>query len=134
MGALLPTWKAQSPPARSLGLEVNEKKTVICDVRLGVGFLGAYLKPRRRYVHNVSLRRMEAKVRLLHKKNTPEQLRSSINSFLGILSHYRSYRIRRRMFYHLDYVYRYGYYLRWMRKYVLYARHQFIANTSQMLL
>ena len=34
----------------SLSLEVNDKKTVICDVRQGVPFLGAYLKPHRRYV------------------------------------------------------------------------------------
>ena len=33
-----------------LGLEVNNGKTVVRDVRQGVEFLGAYLKPHRRYV------------------------------------------------------------------------------------
>ncbi len=99
----------------NLGLEVNEKKTVICDVRHGVSFLGAYLKPHRRYVSNATLRRMVAKLPKLDDK-TPEQVRCSLNSFLGLLSHYRSYNIRKRLFYHLD-VYQFGHYLQWMRKY-----------------
>ena len=101
----------------NLGLEVNEKKTVICYVRQGVSFLGAYLKPHRRHVSNATLRRMVAKLPKLDDK-TPEQVRCSLNSFLGLLSHYRSYNIRKRLFYHLD-VYQFGHYMRWMRKYVL---------------
>ena len=101
-----------------LFLDVNEEKTIICDVRQGVSFLGAYLKPHRRYVCNSTLHRLEAKVPSLQRKKTPELLRSSLNSFLGLLSHYRSYHIRRRLFYDLCYVYRYGHYLQGMRKYV----------------
>lgn len=103
---------------RYLFLEINEDKTIICDVRKGVQFLGAYLKPHRRYVSNATLRRMVVKLPTLCKDKTPEQVRCSLNSFLGLLSHYRSYNIRRRTFYHLN-VYQYGHYLRWMRKYVL---------------
>lgn len=101
-----------------LFLDVNEEKTIICDVRQGVSFLGAYLKPHRRYVCNSTLHRLEAKVPSLQRKKTPELLRSSLNSFLGLLSHYCSYRLRRKMFYGLQYVYQHGHYLRWMRKYV----------------
>lgn len=101
-----------------LFLDVNEENTIICDVRQGVSFLGAYLKPHRRYVCNSTLHRLEAKVPSLQRKKTPELLRSSLNSFLGLLSHYRSYRLRRKMFYGLQYVYQHGHYLRWMRKYV----------------
>ena len=46
--------------------------------------------------------------------------RESLNSFLGILGHYRSYRLRRRLFFGLRQVYRYGCFLQGMRKYVLY--------------
>ena len=102
-----------------LCLEINEDKTVICDVRKGVQFLGAYLKPYRRYVCNGSLRRMKTKVSRLHQAIAPDLLRSTINSYLGLLSHYSSYHIRMKMFYGLDFVYRYGYYLKGMRKYVL---------------
>lgn len=102
----------------NLMLDINIKKTVICDVCQGVPFLGAYLKPHRRYISNSTLRRMKAKIPVQGKGKTPEQLRCSLNSFLGLLSHYRSYKIKKRLFYHLD-VYQYGHYLRWMRKYVM---------------
>ena len=105
-----------------LGLDVNEKKTIICYVWNGVPFLGAYLKPYRRYVNNATLHRMKKKVGVLHKRETPELLISSLNSFLGLMSHYCSYNIKRKMFYHLSFVYQYGHYLRWMRKYVLSTR------------
>ena len=102
-----------------LGLTVNAEKTVIRDVRMGVEYLGAYLKPRRRYVSTASLRRMAAKRPQLAAVANGEQLRSRLNSFLGILSHYKAYRIRRRLYYGLPYVYRYGHYLCGMKKYVL---------------
>lgn len=81
-----------------LNLTVNSGKTVIVDVRQGVEFLGAFLKPHRRYVSNRTLHRMRQK----------------------ILGHYRSYRLRREMFYNLRYVYQYGYYLHGMKKYMLF--------------
>jgi retron-type reverse transcriptase len=102
-----------------LSLEVNEKKTVICDVRQGVTFLGAYLKPRRRYVSNSTLHRMKSKVACLHQTKDPRLLRSTVNSYLGLLSHYSSYHIRRNLFYGWPSVHRYGYFLRGMSKYVL---------------
>ena len=93
-----------------LGLDVHEGKSQIRDVRMGVEFLGAYLKPHRRYVSNATLCRMHRKLRLLHavackgvhgsverKCLLALRIRSSLNSFLGVLSHYRSYGIRSRM-------------------------------------
>lgn len=111
-----------------LGLEVNASKTVVCNVRQGVGFLGVYLKPHRRYVSHAALKRIRDKVPGLRKVTDPEQLRSRLNSFLGILSHNRTYRIRRELYYHLPYVYRHGYYLRGMTKFVLYP---FVMAKSQ---
>ena len=77
-----------------LGLVVQQGKTMVCDVNRGVSFLGAYLKPWRRYVSSTSLRRMRRKLPLLRSlRSTPVELRASINSFLGIMSHYRSSRL-----------------------------------------
>lgn len=105
-----------------LHLDVNSSKTVICDVRIGVEFLGAYLKPRRRYISTRSLRRIEQKIPQLRRVRSAEQLRNRLNSFLGILSHYRSYRIRRKLFYSLLNVYAYGYFTRGMAKFVVYPK------------
>ena len=105
-----------------LGLEVNLGKTVIHDVRYGVGFLGAFLKPFRRYASNSTLRRMRRKLPLLEKQEcTPEHLCNSLNSFLGILSHYRSYRLRRKMFLNYRRYNACGLFSGDMRKYTLYS-------------
>lgn len=105
---------------RELGLEVNNNKTTITDVCHGVGFLGAFLMPGRRYVSNSTLRRMKRKIPLLKQKQTAGELAASINSMLGVLGHYRSYGLRRKLFLGLDFAYDYGYYVKGMRKYVLY--------------
>lgn len=114
----------QRPIARflrdELGLSVSDEKTQVLDVRYGVEFLGAYLKPRRRYVSNQTLRRMTDKLPSLAAECDAERLRCRLNSFLGILGHYRSYRLRRQLFFGLRQVYRYGYFLQGMHKYVLY--------------
>lgn len=102
-----------------LGLDVNTTKTCICDVRQGVEFLGAFLKPRRRYVSNATLARMEPKVRAMDGSMPPQQLRSRLNSMLGLLSHYRCYRHRCRLFMPLAFTWRQGYFLKGVCKYVL---------------
>lgn len=102
-----------------LSLEVCQNKTVIRDVRQGVGFLGAFLKPRRRYVSNATLRRMECKVPHIADERTPWRLCSSLNSFLGLLSHYRCYHERCRLFLPLRPAWHYGYFLGGVCKYVL---------------
>lgn len=103
-----------------LGLKINEGKTMLCDVRMGVEFLGSFLKPRRRYVSCQSLGRLTAKIQSLERKKSPQLLRSSLNSFLGLLSHYRSYHLRHSLFYNMAYVFSYGYYVKGMCKYVLF--------------
>lgn len=103
-----------------LRLDVNSGKTRISDVRQGVEFLGAYLKPRRRYVSNSTLHRMSAKVRLLNDSPSPRRLRNTLNSFLGLLSHYRSYGVRRHLLVTLPNAWEHGYFLQGVRCYVLY--------------
>ena len=91
----------------ALGLSMHEGKLVIADVRYGVSYLGAYLKPWRMYVSNTTLRRMNCKLAVLHdaaaahrcdsrdvRRQVAERLRSSLNSFIGVMIHYRSYRRR----------------------------------------
>lgn len=92
-----------------LGLVLHQGKLRILCVRQGVEFLGAYLKPWRRYVGNMCLRRMTRKLKALnqsvsrydpsHHEETYLRLRASINSFLGVLSHYRSKALRTKLMY-----------------------------------
>ena len=80
---------------RELGLSLSRNKIAIFSAYRGVEFLGAYLKPFRRYVGNRCLRRMEGKI-VSWRSVPPEHPVQSINSFLGITSHYRAYNIRLR--------------------------------------
>jgi len=89
------------PKARSflhdeLGLALHEGKLSVSDVRAGVEFVGAYLKPHRTLVSNGTLRRMRGKLDLLQREadaGTADvaHMESSLNSFLGVLSHHRSH-------------------------------------------
>ena len=78
-----------------LGLTLSRNKVAIFSAYHGVEFLGAYLKPFRRYVGNRCLIRMEGKMSVW-RSHPPKHPVQSINSFLGITSHYRAYNIRLR--------------------------------------
>lgn len=78
-----------------LGLSLSRNKTAVYSVYSGVEFLGAYLKPFRRYVSSHTLRRIERKLPALW--NLPAQrCLHSINSHLGLTAYYRAYNIRLR--------------------------------------
>ena len=82
----------------NLGLKAHPDKTVIKNVRYGIEFLGAYVKPYRKYVRNGTKRRMMKRLRVLGSEKDRRHLSCSINSYLGILSHYASFKMRKRLF------------------------------------
>ena len=101
-----------------LGLTLHAGKLKILDVWQGVEFLGAYLKPWRRYVSNTCLHRMKRKLHALNesvstcqsesRQETFLRLRPSLNSFLGVLSHYRSKTLRTQLMCSMSCFSRYG--------------------------
>lgn len=80
-----------------LGLTLHMGKLTVTDTRYGVEFLGAFVKPYRTYASNACLRRMERNIRNMRTHDGDAVCRS-VNSFLGVLSHHKTYRIRRAMF------------------------------------
>lgn len=81
----------------NLGLELQEGKNRICNVYHGVPFLGAFIKPRRSYVSNSTLRRMRGKIDLLERTLPhPDKahLRSSISSMMGLMRQHSSFNLR----------------------------------------
>ena len=85
--------KARSFLKEQLGLDLNMDKVAIYSAYRGVEFLGAYLKPFRKYVSNASLRRMNHRIHHLEKRD-PMEVSNSVNAYLGITSHFAAYRIR----------------------------------------
>lgn len=80
---------------KELHLDINCGKTTITNVKYGVEFLGAYVKPYRTYISNASLRRIKTK---LNKIGNKPNFLNSINSYLGIFKHYSSFKLRKELF------------------------------------
>lgn len=92
-----------------LGLPLHEGKVFLIDVRQGVSFLGSFAKPGRTYIDRVSLERMSKKISCLASVRNPARLQSSVNSFLGVLSHYRTRHIQRQLFFPIDQLWKHGF-------------------------
>ena len=80
-----------------LGLELHMGKLSVRNAEYGTEFLGAFVKPYRTYASNACLHRMRRNIKNMDCDDSSTVYRS-VNSFLGVLSHYKTYRIRRSMF------------------------------------
>ena len=89
-----------------LCLDMHMGKTQIIDVRYGVEFLGAFIKPYRTYICNRSLSRIRQEAADVRHMGRGQAFRT-VNSLLGVMSHYSSYNLRREIFTQL-YILRYG--------------------------
>lgn len=97
---------AQVPKVREfladeLGLQLHMGKLHVREVSQGVEFLGAFVKPYRDYVSNKTLERMTRNITSLDLSDI-RHAEASINSYMGVLSHTSSYRIRQQLFAEID--------------------------------
>ena len=102
----------------NLYLTVNQGKTRICNSQHGVEFLGAYLKPHRRYIGNTTLKRVHRKLPKISIISNPKQLQATLNSYLGIFSHYKSYGIRCQLFQPIVNIQKFGRFTNFMRRFI----------------
>ncbi len=79
-----------------LGLSLHHNKVRIYDAYQGVEFLGAYIKPHRVYISSRSLKRIKHNMANLHRMGV-QRMQASLNSCLGVLSHYDCFCLRRVM-------------------------------------
>jgi hypothetical protein len=102
------------------GLELHPKKIYLQHYSKGFAFLGAYIKPHRIYIGNRTKKKFIQVIAqtnlLLSKQNlTGSDLRfvqSSVNSYLGLLKHYKTYNIRKKYLLdknHPPLIFKYGY-------------------------
>jgi retron-type reverse transcriptase len=109
-----------------LHLELNRKKLHLLNVRHGVEFLGAFIKPETTYISNAAIGRMVIKVNEMDMTDHEAVFRS-INSFLGVLSHYDSFNIRCRLFFTEPFL-KIGYFNRDVTKFTLHNNSQYSFN------
>lgn len=89
----------------NLMLELHPKKIWLQHYSRGLSYLGAVVKPHRIYVANRTRGNFHDAINRQnliardHKPTREEKLdfRSSMNSYLGIMKHYRTFRLRRRI-------------------------------------
>lgn len=116
--------------SNELGLSLHEGKTRISEVHRGLSFLGAYVKPWRCYVRNETLRRIQRKVANLDlyaaqnpdDDELPLMLRDSLSSFGGVLSHFKTYTIRAKIWNSLQNVWSYGYFDPDQKKFIIFRK------------
>lgn len=113
----------------NLGLELHPKKIYLQHYTKGVNFLGATIKPYRSYISNRTKKKFKQCVHrwndVLSANENPdrhelEKMRASLNSYLGIMVHHRSYNIRKnRLLEKENHFYKYGYLNKGLRRFVL---------------
>ena len=91
-----------------LDLEINDGKTKIINVKQGVEFLGAFIKPYRNYISNNTLKRIKKKLYDVQYNGLDKDPTNSINSFLGVFRHYSSFDLRKELFKDITVLYQYG--------------------------
>ena len=86
-----------------LHITLHLRKSYIQHSSKGVNFVGATIKPHRMYISNRTVNRCEAKVNWFCRQNkdfknkNAEQFVSVINSYFGLMRHYSTYKIRKRI-------------------------------------
>ena len=114
-----------------LRLNVHPRKIYLQHYTKGVTFLGAVIKPERIYIKNRTKGNFYYRIRqwnnrIVEKKKLDEQellsIQSTVNSYLGLMKHYQTYNIRKKMLsqhlsvYYLNHFYISGGYSKLVRK------------------
>ncbi|MBC8213354.1 MAG: group II intron reverse transcriptase domain-containing protein [Candidatus Marinimicrobia bacterium] len=89
----------------TLDLVIHPNKICLQHFSKGVKYLGAVIKPHRIYIANRTMGNFYDTIKQLNKividrkpnGDEKDKFISSMNSYLGILSHYKTYKIRKRM-------------------------------------
>lgn len=85
----------------ALGVTLHPKKVYLQHYTKGIRFLGAIIKPNRIYVNNRIKGNFTHKLYLMSQRNACNQSnllkwRNTINSYLGLLSQFKTYNIRKK--------------------------------------
>ena len=85
--------------SEKLHLTLHPKKIYLQDVRKWVQFLGAYIKPYRTYIRKRTIGNFRWKIQSINQSKTFDNdlVQSVANSYLGILNHCKTYKIRKKM-------------------------------------
>lgn len=83
---------------KKLHLTLHPKKIYLQEIRKWVLFLGSFIKPYRTYVRRRTIGKFYQKIQELNEITDKKKIQSTINSYLWILAHHKSYRITKKVF------------------------------------
>lgn len=117
----------------SEGLVIHPKKIYLQHYAKGFQFLGTYIKPHRIYIGKRTAGKFKKQI-YTYKKQIQERphfsveevrnMRAVLNSYLGLMSHYKTYRLRYNLLYKKapDIFAQYGFFCKDLNKIVLYPQ------------
>lgn len=83
-----------------LGLDLHPNKVYLQSVGKGVQFLGAILKPYRKYLQNKARKRMRQRIDEMQKElpfSSLSKWEATLNSYIGYLKHLNCFRLRKKL-------------------------------------
>lgn len=105
--------------AKHLELKLHPKKIYLQPIEKGISYLGGFIKPFCINVDKRTRQKVSCRFQEMHKHNKEGSItvadvlkyRATINSYLGILSHYRAFNLKKELLSKYPFPYTYGYYL-----------------------
>lgn len=114
----------------TLHVKLHPRKIVLQHYRRGIDFLGAVVKPGRIYIQNRAKRKFASEMFYWNNRlgfdGVPLavshlcKMRASVNSYLGIMQHFKTRNIKKEILEGCSSVFRYGYFNNGWNKYILY--------------
>lgn len=94
-----------------LRITLHPKKIYLQSYENGILFTGGYVKPHRTYSSNRVKGNMIKRLNELKKEKELNlySLRATLNSYLGVMKHYKSFHLRKKIMIHHSWVFKYGY-------------------------
>ena len=125
---------------KHLHLRLHPKKIYLQHYAKGVSLLGTYIKPNRIYINNRTKQNLYKTLkktdrylsgRLVEKADL-YKVRASINSYLGILQHYNTYKLRKKMLLSENHLFlKFGFLSNKLKKYQIFKKHLRIQTDEQ---
>ncbi len=116
----------------NLHLELHPKKIYLQHYTKGVLFLGAVIKPNRLYIANRTVSHFRKAIHGFNcqmalqefpDKDDLRRMRATVNSYLGVMQHFKSYNLKKKiLFGKPNALFRYGYLTNHLKNYKLYKK------------
>lgn len=116
-----------------LRITLHPKKIYLQPYENGVLFTGAYIKRHRTYASNRVKGNMGKRLNELKKEKEPDlsALRATLNSYLGVMKHYKSFYIRKEIMVRHAWIFKYGYVRNCCSVFALNKPEQIVATIEQ---